>query len=90
MTRKLDRDEWRKVITTATVRGTGTFPFDMLRYDNAWPSGQDDAAAMYPHRDRERGRREIKLCTLYSFTPDRWHSFGWNCDVDDGYVGNFH
>lgn len=87
MTRKLDRDEWRKVITTATVVGSGTFPFDMLRYDNAWPSREDDASAMYPHRDRAKERREVRICTLYSFTPERWQSFGWACRVDEGSVG---
>jgi hypothetical protein len=61
------------------VEGRGPFPFDMLRYDQAWPAGSDDSAQMMPDVYE---RRIVKL-TMFkrsSFprpTTGRWASFGW-------------
>jgi hypothetical protein len=56
------------------VRGSGEFPFDMLRYDECWPAGADDAAAM-----NKTGRRLITLRVANHFAPTeaRWNSFNW-------------
>ena len=61
------------------VEGTGTFPFDMLRYDACWPA---------------RGTDVINLAWASSWSPvilllqshrkptaDRWASFGWTVDI---------
>jgi len=64
--------------TVFDVRGTGTFPLDMLRYDSCVPHTQDDVCQMSLTRAR--------VLTLHSYhkykktsvpTSARWHSFGW-------------
>ncbi len=55
------------------VSGRGQFPFDMLRYDNAWPATAEDA-------DRLE-RVELRSIKLYSYqkpTLERWASFLWS------------
>jgi hypothetical protein len=61
-------------VKTFTVKGTGEFPFDMLRYDAAWPNASDDAAKM-----GARGWRSVRLTTQQNGAPTaaRWESFGW-------------
>lgn len=71
-----------------TVEGTGTFPFDMLRYDAAWPASSEDAIAL----DHENWRSHPKAGDRYSvkllshgpaITPDRWRSFGWTVTAQE-------
>lgn len=63
-----------------TVKGAGTFPFDMLRYDGAYPRTESDAGLLYPH---EKEMREVTLIvtgsTKHMCTPEarRWESFNW-------------
>ena len=60
---------------TYQVRGTGLFPFDMLRFDSAYPATEIDANRM---RDTYRMRESI--ITVRSVKPPttlRWLSFGW-------------
>ena len=76
-------------ITTFVVRGRYGFPYDMLRYDQAWPSAAGASALSYAARgdnqevtDVEKGTTrwvsvEIELVTHGHVTPDRWSSFGW-------------
>ena len=58
-----------------TVIGSGSFPFDMLRYDECWPLMPEDASAL----SRE-DRRKVELLTNKRFGPTtaRWASFGWH------------
>jgi hypothetical protein len=75
--------------TEFTVRGTGLFPFDMLRYDSCWPKSQEDTAAIEATtRRRTRGSienpgpAELTVVTLLTIgtnapTEARWDSFGW-------------
>lgn len=71
--------------TYIVVKGSGDFPFDMLRYDMCHPMRTEDAVNMAPcagagHWPEERavilvhrGVQKIgKLPTL-----ERWRSFGW-------------
>ena len=60
---------------TFKVRGGGTFPIDMLRYDRCWPFTQQDVHAI----ESERGKRTVTLETAHdaSPTPSRWNSFLW-------------
>ena len=70
--------------TFFTVTGRGSFPFDMLRWDQCYPQGPDDVANLDVGQ-----RREIKLVHVgdrrhWEPTKDRWASFGWSvCRVND-------
>jgi hypothetical protein len=60
------------------VEGSGTFPFDMLRYDHAWPySESKDSPSL--DRDLRWGVRRVMLSsdTPQAPTDGRWRSFGW-------------
>jgi hypothetical protein len=60
------------------VEGSGHFPFDMLRYDSAWPVSSTDAANL-----KGRQRRTVRLASIRNPTMGRWNSFGWSCRVVD-------
>jgi hypothetical protein len=66
-----------------TVRGSGSFPFDMLRYDQCWPESESRDSwklDVTPMTDEYYGqRREVTLLTdsPYAPTVDRWKSFTW-------------
>lgn len=72
-------------VSHAEVRGRGSFPIDMLRYDECFPSDQASVAAM------TGDGREHKVVHVTKFgrtsreasrwTYDRWVSFGWSCRV---------
>jgi len=57
---------------TYNVEGRGLFPFDMLRYDAAWPAASRDAAYI-----DGREQRKIGLASWQGPTIERWASFGW-------------
>lgn len=64
-----------------TVRGTGVFPSDMLRYDDARANTPEDQVEIDMEMTREnrehmRGR-EIRLVGSLPPTEGRWHSFMW-------------
>jgi len=65
-----------------TVKGTGAFPIDMLRYDACWPDHAADAIAIqdtYHRRERQQNRRfTVTLCGVGQGAPTvaRWESFG--------------
>lgn len=64
---------------TFQVQGRGSFPIDMLRYDSACPSHENDSHAIDRH-DGERVvtlRRFTKDRAKFSSSPARWASFGW-------------
>lgn len=67
----------RVFIDSFTVEGGGEFPFDMLRYDQCWPTGSMDAAAI-----THEGKRRVALNGVAGLpgnypTHARWLSFGW-------------
>lgn len=72
---------------TFTVRGTGTFPYDMLRYDHCWPekeaeSDRLDSNKMLHDDNYFSTPRDVSLVryvdSKHDFpTSGRWHSFGW-------------
>lgn len=76
----------KKYLVEFRVRGNGSFPGDMLRYDQCFPrSGGDVVSIFATHRDFGSSflkEREIELVT-YSDTnrvnvnTARWNSFGW-------------
>jgi hypothetical protein len=68
---------------TYWVTGSGTFPFDMLRYDQAWPTDSESASNLsWSYSDRsaspDRHRRSVMLHSYREPTMDRWSSFGWS------------
>lgn len=71
-----------------TVRGSGQFPTDMLRYDSCWPADPVSAGHIAGHiMDDSAGRRDVVLCSINPrslLTPDRWRSFGWTIVGYDG------
>ena len=66
-----------------TVRGSGAFPFDMLRYDAAWPEKEGtDSYQLGLTRDSGDeyfNQRNVTLITDCPNAPGfaRWQSFGW-------------
>ena len=65
--------------TWFVVSGSGTFPYDMLRYDECWPTGDTSELSICSHDPDYIEKREISMCTESSGpTVDRWRSFGWS------------
>ncbi len=69
---------------TFKVRGKGTFPYDMLRYDRCWPATEEDSHMMHWN-----AAREIRLSTASydgnnqsAPTIGRWNSFLWRVIAD--------
>jgi hypothetical protein len=57
-----------------------TFPFDMLRYDCAWPADPEAVSAiMGCVYMEERHTATIRLRSRQRPTVDRWRSFNWGC-----------
>ena len=79
-----------------TVTGRGHFPFDMLRYDQAWPSTSDEAAKLQRFvestqavRRADRGTLTVELATAkkdYHIAFERWKSFGWEPELVSEFV----
>lgn len=74
---QLTHDSKPKFIYEYWASGTGEFPFDMLRYDQAWPVSSEDAYKLgvveEPHKIRS-----IRLRSYRPPTIDRWSSFTWS------------
>lgn len=65
----------------ATVRGSGIFPVDMLRYDSCYPASQEDASKLLDDDYREIRISRTSELKGSTFTVARWQSFGWQCDT---------
>lgn len=64
-----------------SVIGSGQFPVDMLRYDNAIPAKEDDAGKIAPSRWADSSafdERTVELKSEFYPTEGRWESFGWS------------
>jgi len=59
------------------VSGSGSFPFDMLRYDECWPATQIAAERILDNQ----GYREVEVISYSKGTPARWESFGWSMEL---------
>lgn len=68
---------------TYTVTGMGVFPYDMLRYDRAWPADETTTIYIEQRRrpnlapDHNAEPRSVRLKGLSEPTEGRWESFGW-------------
>ena len=66
------------------VRGIGTFPIDMLRYDAAHPATEEASGLIARTLDRHVMRNQastklvIALTSMFPPTEGRWESFLWN------------
>lgn len=63
------------------VEGRGSFPVDMLRYDQSYPDTQSDSGAISDGSWQE-GSRRVTLCTdnvnpNWQPKVERWKSFTW-------------
>lgn len=77
---------------TFVVEGTGTFPYDMLRYDHCWPALEIESTLLDSNqlfRDENwfKTPRRIKLARETESkvnlpTVARWQSFGWKVDLE--------
>lgn len=68
------------------VRGSGRFPFDMLRRDRAWPAHENESYLLKADDD-EMALRQVKLQGLSYPTVERWRSFGWIVQEIEGVEG---
>lgn len=62
------------------VTGRGIFPFDMLRYDYAWPADSESAAIIMDdcHHSLHGKLRSVHLRSYRHPTIERWSSFLWS------------
>jgi hypothetical protein len=85
--KRLDSHERPKEIFTFYATGRGTFPFDMLRYDGAWPADSAAASRMdwnpMIHGKPSESLRCVKLHSYRIPTPERWQSFVWSIGTED-------
>lgn len=73
-----------KVLYEYYVTGDGQFPFDMLRYDSAWPADSESAYKTgLSFHEAYAGRRSIKLRSYRHPTVARWSSFSWSVGVEN-------
>jgi len=70
-------------VTDFAVTGRGDFPWDMLRFDECWPTGIEDGNAIGGVSQRGTDRRSVRLRTHRIGGPSlkRWESFGWHCAI---------
>lgn len=68
----------KRYLYTFTVEGAGQFPFDMLRYDSAFPASERDSYEI-SHDDKRRRVTLQAWVTRDSRVPTsgRWESFLW-------------
>ena len=79
-----------------TVRGSGEFPLDMLRYDNCVAATPEDQQKIdwkygddHPEGTGVHYRREVKLISTFNSkherpTAGRWASFTWAISKVEG------
>lgn len=73
-----------------TVTGSGSFPFDMLRYDSCYPTSGLDVTSMTFDPDVYDGgmsrsrERNVRLRSEREPTVARWESFGWRVEKIEG------
>ena len=63
---------------TFTVKGSGPFPIDMLRYDLCYPKSEQDSYRLEKtFQPRDRSDHVVRLVSAKAPTEARWGSFGW-------------
>ena len=74
--------------TVFEVFGTGVFPLDMLRYDDAFPTEVDGPRNIGNTINGPNAPEPIRLATDRFSGPTiaRWESFGWSCVEVDRFI----
>jgi hypothetical protein len=83
---KLTADERPKRVYEYFVSGSGDFPFDMLRYDAAWPVDSTDAYNIGVHYPQDEAFKIVRSIRLRSYKPPtiaRWSSFTWSVGTEN-------
>jgi len=62
--------------------GRGSFPFDMLRLDAAWPADSGSAAKIDDWPPEPKKLRSVRLRSYREPTIARWDSFGWSVGTE--------
>jgi len=75
----------KKYYFEITVKGRGTFPFDMLRYSHCWPVGAQDVENL-ENSDRFNVRRTVSVGMIGNHVEaahcvERFESFMWNAEI---------
>lgn len=73
-------DERPKKLYQYYVSGRGIFPYDMLRFDSAWPATTDDAHLMFA--EHSPGIRSVQIRSYKEPTIERWSSFLWSVGLE--------
>ena len=68
---------------SATIRGKGAFPMDMLRYDSCFPRHSVDAYTILDTVKEPQKEWCVQVLTPFTFTVARWMSFGVGISLDD-------
>ena len=76
----LQQSERPKRMYSYWVTGKCPFPYDMLRYDAAWPAGNGSGltSERYMTHDERIATYSVQLRSYREPTVDRWRSFGWS------------
>jgi len=67
----------QRIIHRFTVEGSGSFPFDMLCRERAWPTSSKDAAMLELHYHRELRKIELSTFSMIPLNYDLWKSLNW-------------
>lgn len=72
---------------TYEVTGNGPFPFDMLRYDGAWPTHESQThkfevpfsaiRSKEAYSEWRNEPRTVSITGIKEPTIERWRTFGW-------------
>ncbi len=67
------------ILNTLSVIGSGSFPYDMLRYDSCVPDTQTDVTRAFVDRESRIVylRQYVPADSVAGPTIGRWESFGW-------------
>lgn len=60
-----------------TVTGEGSFPFEMLFIDRAWPASAADAETIVYACPTQAPRYSVTLASYQPPTPERWREHKW-------------
>ena len=73
----------KRLISHATVSGTGRFPLDMTRYDRCWPATEHDSNAIHDTFNNPGKQWKVRMAKSEGqWTDGRWASFGCSIIVE--------
>jgi len=80
--RRLDRLSVPAVRYEFVVSGAGTFPFDMLSHDRAYPANIEEASKLNEYGPERRYVKLVSASSVREWTPHQagWKTFGWRVE----------